>query len=367
MDRENPVSDKRFTRLTGDATGVARRTAPLPPKATRAQSTLEIFLFALFGVLILLAGFALYQAYSPSSRIVANRVADGLRHDRINILVIGFGGSDHPTGDTLADSLMLVSLKPSTRQVAITSIPRDLWVHIGRYGTHRINFAHEIGEQSGYPGAGPGLVCDTVSTVFGQPVHAFVRVDFKAFESAIDGLGGIDVYCQRAFYDYLFHDGFDRGWHHLDGRRALAYARYRYVIGPEGDNFAREMRQQQVVSALRTKAQDVSAGQALGLLHAATVASGNVQTNLTTSQMLTLYNSFHEVSASSIRHVSLKPLTSLFMVTRISEPGEAVLPRSGNYAEFQALERNIFNGSQEVATPDEIRFPNGAPRQQALK
>lgn len=366
--QDNPESHTSFSRLSKDASGTRRRGGGALPKPTHGQSALEIFLFAVFGLLILLAGFALYQAYSPRNRVVPDRVAEGVRQDRINILFIGYGGSDHPSGDTLADSLMLVSLKPSTRQVAITSIPRDLWVHIGRYGTHRINFAHEIGEQSGYPGAGPGLLCDTVSEIFGQPVHAFVRIDFKAFETAVDDLGGVEVYCQRGFYDYLFNDGFERGWHHLDGRRALAYARYRYVVGPEGDNFAREMRQQQLLSAVRAKAHDMSAAQAVRLVHAVTAVSSSLETNLTTAEMANLYNGFHDVSASRIRHVSLKPFTTLFMVTRIAEPGEAVQPRTGNYAEFQALERNIFNGTQEVATPDEIQFPQaGSPDQRAMK
>ena len=89
--------------------------------------------------------------------------------------------------------------------------------------------------------------------------------------------------------DYLFHDGFSQGWHHLGGKRALAYARYRYVIGPEGDNFARELRQQQVVSALRGKLQRLSPQSALRFFQAATTLSKATETNLTTGQMVTLY------------------------------------------------------------------------------
>ena len=349
----------RFKRVNADGGGGSRRPFVDPPKATRTQRAVEYTLFSVVTVLILLAAVALYTSYSPRHKLVPNHVADGLKQDRVNIVLIGIGGDNHPSHDKLADTIMLVSLKPSTRQAAVISIPRDLWVSISSHGTHRINYAHAIGEQSGYPGEGPGLLCDTVSRVFAQPVHAFVRVDFSAFEKIIDDLGGVDVFCQRGFYDYLFKDGFARGPHHLDGKRALAYARYRYVIGPEGDNFARELRQQQVVAAVRAKMQSVSPQQAARLIAALSRLSNATETNLTTPQMISLYSTFRSVSPQQVRHVSLKPLTMVFEVTRLAEPGEAVAPRTGDYTELQTVTRNVFNSEQQISTGDEIRF-NGS-------
>ncbi|HEX3070826.1 MAG TPA: LCP family protein [Thermoanaerobaculia bacterium] len=347
---QNPDGSGRFVRPNGG-----------PAKPTKAQTVVELTMFVVAGVLISLALIAIYTSFSPSHRVVPNGVAEGWAQDRVNIVLFGVGGSNHPKHDNLADSIMLVSLKPSTRQAAIVSIPRDLWVHINGYGSHRINYAHEIGEQGGYPGAGPGLLCDTVSGVFNQPVHAYVRIDFVAFEKLIDSLGGIDVYCQHGFYDYLFHDGFAQGWHHLNGKRALAYARYRYVIGPEGDNYARELRQQQVVSALREKLQKMQPQQALGVVQALTTLSSAAGTNLTAPQMLSLYRTFHDIKPEEIRHVSLKPLTEPFEVTRLSEPGEAVRTRNGSFQDLQHLESSIFSSEQQVSTSDQIQFAATPP------
>jgi len=342
----------RPTRYTGTYKPAPRE----EPKPTKSQSAIEWILFAVFGVLFVLAGIALYTMYSPRHRLVPNLVDQGLKADRLNILLFGIGGSGHPTQDQLADSIVLISLKPSTKQAAIVSIPRDLWVRMGSFGTHRINYAHQAGEMSGYPGEGAGLLCDTVSATFHQPIHAFVRIDFAAFEKIIDDVGGVDVFCERSFYDFLFRDGFARGWHHLNGKRALAYARYRYIIGPEGDNFAREMRQQQVISALRDKLQKINPQATLQLIHAASTLSSSTETNLTTSQMIQLYRMFHDIPPSHIRHVSLKPFTELFEVTRLAEPGIAVRTRTGDDRELQTLEGNIFSSEREVGTPDEITF-----------
>jgi len=352
----------RYSRVNPDATGEFERVPKPEPKPTRSQTAIEYVLFGVFGVLFVLAGIALYTAYSPKYREVPNRIADGWKADRINIVIFGVGGADHPTHDQLADSIMMVSLKPSTKQAAIVSVPRDLWVHIGRFGTHRINYAHEAGQSSGYPGAGPGLLCDTVSRTFNQTVHGFVRVDFEAFEKIIDDVGGVDVDCQRGFYDFLFRDGFAQGWHHLSGKRALAYARYRYIIGPEGDNFAREMRQQQVMSALRDKLQRLSPQAAFQLIHAASTLSSSTETNLTTTQLITLYRTFHDIPQKDIRHVSLKPVTELFEVTRLAEPGMAVRTRTGDNRELEALEKNIFSSEREIKTPDEIDLTAGVGR-----
>jgi LCP family protein required for cell wall assembly len=342
-------------------TGTFRRVSREAPKATRTQSAIEYLLFVIFGVVFVLSAIALITMYSPKHRLVPNLLDAGLKADRLNILLFGIGGSDHPTQDQLADSIVLISLKPSTKQAAIVSIPRDLWVHIGSFGTHRINYAHQAGQMSGYPGEGAGLLCDAVSRTFNQPIHAFVRVDFKAFEKIIDDIGGVDVYCQRSFYDFLFKDGFARGWHHLNGKRALAYARYRYVLGPEGDNFARELRQQQVIGAVRDKLQRINPQATLRLIHATSTLSASTETNLTTSQLITLYRMFHDIPPANVRHVSLKPFMELFEVTRLAEPGIAVRTRTGDNRELQGLESNIFSSEREVRTPDQIRMAGSEP------
>ena len=358
----------RYKKFNPDGSGGFTNEVREMPRPTRAQYAIEITLFAVFGILILLAGIALYTTNSKSYNRIPNLVDQGMKQDRVNILVFGVGGLNHPKKDQLADAIMLISLRPSTGQAAIVSVPRDLWVNLGAYGQHRINYAHLVGNESGYPGAGPGLLTDTVSRIFGQPVHAYVRIDFDAFEKIIDALGGIDVDCQRGFYDFLFKDGFNKGRQHLDGRRALAYARYRYIIGPEGDNFARELRQQQVVNAFRDKLQHASPQMVVRLIASLPTLSGYTKTNLTTPQMLELYRRFRGVDPRNIRHVSLKPLTEVFEVARITEPGEAVRPRTEDYRELQALEQTIFNSERPVTTGDQIRFAAApaAPRQKTF-
>ena len=92
------------------------------------------------------------------------------------------------------------------------------------------------------------------------------------------------------------------------------------------------------------------------LIGAIPTLSSSTQTNLTTPQMIALYRRFRSVDPKNIRHVSLKPLTEIFEVRRITEPGEAVRPRAPDYRELQAVEKTIFSSERPITTDDQIRF-----------
>ena len=92
---------------------------------------------------------------------------------------------------------------------------------------------------------------------------------------------------------------------------------------------------------------------------AATTLSKATETNLTTGQMVTLYRLFHDVRPQNIRHVSLKPLTEIFEVTRLAEPGEAVRVPNGDYSAVRGLAANIFGSEQQISTEDQIRVADG--------
>lgn len=346
-----------FSRLDPEASGKYRR--PRHVEVEKKHKVVEWLLFGVFGALVVLAVLALYSSYSPEYKVVPNHVAAGIESDRVNVLILGVGGEKHPGGGKdLADAIMLASFKPSTRQVAVVSIPRDLYVKVGRYGRHRINTAHAIGNQSGYPGGGPALTMDTVEQVVGMPVHAFVRLDFAAFERIIDDLGGVEIDVPRSFYDHLFRDRFEAGLQTMNGKRALQYARYRYIDGPEGDNFARERRQQQVVTAVQQKLRSRSADDVFRMMKAMKTLSSHTDTNLTPKQMAWFYRTFHRVSDDDVRTVSLQPLMEPFQVRSIADAGEAIRPRAGDFREVHALSRAIFTETTELNRKRNVELVN---------
>jgi LCP family protein required for cell wall assembly len=180
-------------------------------------------------------------------------------HGRVNVLLLGIDQREGEEGPWRTDTILVLTLDPVTMSAGMLSIPRDLWVSIPGYGErNRINTAHYYGDAYGYPGGGPALARDTVAWNVGVPIHFYARINFTAFETVIDEIGGIDIDVPETIDDPYYPDegyGYDpfyidAGPQHLDGKTALKYARTRATFG--GD-FDRGRRQQAVIVAVRDK------------------------------------------------------------------------------------------------------------------
>ena len=120
----------------------------------------------------------------------------------------------------------------------------------------KIKKAYQLGETEGYPGGGPQLAKDTVSSFIGQPVQYFVRVNFQGFVELVDLIGGVDVVVPATIHDdqyptedygyQTFH--LDAGVQHLDGETALKYVRRAIST-----TIIAARRQQQVIRAVADK------------------------------------------------------------------------------------------------------------------
>src|SRR3954452_12724570 len=292
-----------YSRLNPD-TLTLRKPPSGKPAPTKVQSAVEITLFAVFGISLIVAAIGFFALNSPSHRTVPNTVAAGFAAGRVNIVLIGMTKVPPPEGDgkeMMTDSITMLSLRPGTHQLAMIAIPPDLWLRLGRFGMHRIGSAQSIGESRGYPGEGPGLAIDTISSAINQPIHGFLRMDDTALQSIIDTLAGIDIPVRRAFYERRAHKLFPTGVAHLDGANAILFTSP-YVDGPEGERFAREARQQQVLAAVIEK---LSGSGADLRVRAATVpaTSTMMATNLTREQIDQLFGALRE--HASIRYASL--------------------------------------------------------------
>jgi len=140
---------------------------------------------------------------------------------RTNILVLGIDYTDPWNSVGRSDTIILTTFNPKQPYVGMLSIPRDLWVKIPGVGENRINTAHFFAEAA-QTGAGPAAAIQTVRQNFGVDIDNYVRIRFDGFKDVIDALGGVDVYLDKPAA------GYDAGWHHLTGNKALAFARQRY-------------------------------------------------------------------------------------------------------------------------------------------
>ena len=196
---------------------------------------------------------------------------------RTNILLLGL--DRRPAETTTAsrsDTMILMTIYPQGRYVGMLSIPRDLYVTQNDGYLDRINTAYFYGELA-LPGSGPAMAMQVVQSNFGVTVNRYVRVDLAGFVRVVDAMGGININVPNPLVDYAYptYDygtttvSFDAGPQHMDGERALAYARIRHG----SSDLQRAERQQLVIVAALQRLLQPSAWPRLPLVAGAVAQS----------------------------------------------------------------------------------------------
>jgi LCP family protein required for cell wall assembly len=201
-------------------------------------------------------------------------------------------------GRARTDTMLVLRLNPETQSAGMLSIPRDLYVPIPGRGNGRVNSAYVYG--------GGDLARQTVEDALAIEIDYYAAIDFIAFTTFVDEIGGVDIDVPRAINDPKYPDhnyGYDplyipAGPQHMDGTTALAYARSRH----SDSDFERAARQQQVILALRDQLVDLNRLPHLlvrspGLYQ---ILADSIDSDLTFEQVVSLALISSEVSPENI-------------------------------------------------------------------
>lgn len=154
----------------------------------------------------------------------------------------GYGSIDY-TFNT--DVNMVATINPTTRKILLTSIPRDYYVNLVGQGPN----AYDKLTHAGYYGIEESV--KTVENLLDIDINYYVKINFSTIEGIVDAIGGVDVYSE---YEFTASDGtysYVKGYQHLDGKKALRFARERKSFAT-GD-VQRVKNQQKVVEAMINK------------------------------------------------------------------------------------------------------------------
>ena len=150
--------------------------------------------------------------------------------DAANFLITGADNNDCPgaessTGDRSdlgerSDTIMIWRANPDTNQLAVLSLPRDLYVKGPNGGKTKIN--------SQYRRDDPDRLIDTIYLNFGIPIDHYIQIDFCAFKRLVNAVGGVTVPFEFPARDRKSNLNIPTaGCVTLDGDMALAYVRSR--------------------------------------------------------------------------------------------------------------------------------------------
>jgi LCP family protein required for cell wall assembly len=261
---------------------------------------------------------------------------EGESNGQINVLLLGIGGEGHD-GPYLSDSIIVAQIRPADKRITMISIPRDYLADLGgKYGERKINsaFAEGFARNGNFDEAGK-MARETVERVSGLTIPYFAVIDFQGFEKAIDLVDGIDVTVDRTFTDYTYPNNtegylppvtFTAGPEHMNGKRALIFARSRHAAGPEGTDFARSQRQQKMLQAFKTKVVDLNLVTDSGKVNSLFgVVGEHFHTNIGLSGMLRLYEIGKDFTKDNIVSLSLDPATGLVCDGKQEETGAYII------------------------------------------
>lgn len=213
------------------------------------------------------------QAAEPTPEPTPGPEWDGKQ--RLNVLLIGLDGGrqGRAANSFLTDTMITVSVDPTTGRVAFISLPRDAsgiplprnWPAsraLGGKYNNKINTLYYQGRARSdlFPGndkeRGYNALMGALGELYGLDIKYYLAVDLNSFRSVVNTLGGAVVDVQLPVYDtgYPTDDGRGKlklyvppGMKKMNGQESLAYARSRHG----SSDFDRAARQQRVITSVR--------------------------------------------------------------------------------------------------------------------
>ena len=299
---------------------------------------------------------------------------------RVNILLLGKGGAGHEGAD-LTDTILIASIDPIQKEMSLMSLPRDFY--IANTDNYKINSVYSQAKSKVLAGkktsdinqraeaAGEAAIESKVEEVTGIPIHYYVMVDFAAFEKAINIVGGVDINVDRdnVVYEKLWNEETHKNYtldvkegpNHFDGERALFYARSRHTSA-RGD-FDRSERQRLLLVALKDKI--FSAGtysNPLKITQLINDFGDHVHSNLSTSEILRVYDIVKSVDSSKIGSVDLVTPPNVLIAGAFVNGNSVQQPKAGpqNYSEIQNYVRNLLRDGYLRKEDASIAVYNGS-------
>ena len=169
--------------------------------------------------------------------------------DTFSVFVSGVDSRGGVDETSRSDANMVITVCPKTRQVLLTSIPRDYYVKIAGKNGAKDKLTH-----TGI--LGTDCTVRTVEKMLDMDIDYYARINFAGVKNLVDALGGIEIYSDRELY---LGDGevshttvhIPKGRSKVNGTQALRFARERHSY-EDGDSH-RARNQQEVVAAVINK------------------------------------------------------------------------------------------------------------------
>ena len=234
-----------------------------------------------------------------------------------------------------SDVNMVAVINPKTYQVLLVNIPRDYYVQLHGTSGKRDKLTH-----AGMYGVEKSV--QTIEDLLKININYYFKVNFTSLETIVDAIGGIEVYSEYDFTEYMGVHSYVKGINKLNGPQALAFARERKAFR-DGDR-QRGKNQQAVLTALVQKASKPSIITKFDSLLKS--LSDKFQTNMETSKMMELVKL--QLSKTPTWNISTVSLTGgdarAYAYSSGSTPLYVMLPSQNSINDAMSKIQTIISG-----------------------
>ncbi|HFR3342323.1 TPA: LCP family protein [Streptococcus suis] len=230
--------------------------------------------------------------------------------DVLNIYISGIDTYGPISTVSRSDVNIIMTINQATKQVLLTTTPRDSYVAIADGGQNQKDKLTHAGIY------GVEASMHTLENLYDIDIHYYARVNFTSFLKLIDLVGGVDVVNDQAFTRGS-HD-FPVGTIHLDSEKALIFVRERYSL--QGGDNDRGKNQEKVIAALIQKLSRPE-----NLTNYQSIINNlqdSIQTNMSLETMMKLVNTQMESSGSyTVQSQALQGTGSTGLLPSYAMPG----------------------------------------------
>lgn len=305
---------------------------------------------------------------------MTNETYEPLKTDengRTNILVFGtsgynmsgesYGGYEHD-GSQLTDSIMVVSLDQETGDVAMVSLPRDLYAMPTCTATGKINEVYWCSLEQGEDENGAANALQAkVTEILGLKTQYYVHINWGALVGIVDTLGGVTVTLDEDINDYGWTNAqFSAGVPTtINGEEALGLARARH--GTVNGDFTRGNSQQKLIIAIKDRIVEKGLGITEGLSIMSSLGD-NVRTNFGMAEVKTGMHLLEQFDLESMRQIPLISEDANYMTTATINGISYVVPTAGAgvYSSLKEYVRSMINDSPVEREVAKLEVLNGS-------
>ena len=199
-----------------------------------------------------------------------------------------------------ADTIMLVTLDRNNKTVNVLHILRDTFVRANNKN-NKINSFYARKKSDG--------IRQVIYNKMGIYPNYYVTLNFKAFRSIVDIIGGVEI---DVPFDMRYSDptqglniNLKKGLQLLDGDKAEQFVRYRKGSGGDGSDESRQKRQEQFLTVFMQKCIDTCKNDSAKLFDIVTQMIEHMNTNLSISELAEFAHIGMEIGVENVKFHTL--------------------------------------------------------------